>query len=472
MTGIPSALDLTLPPQLNSFGGSSRRAHSSHITDHKQHTEQKNRNTSVSSSHVQDYSALSAGSSGPSTGYQGVRPKVSGMDARLSEGMKNPKRGERTRYRCIPGSSNSRQGSPNKGRWKYQKFQSLDRSTQRMKFCSLGKENVKKEISTVPQNMLWMVDLSELSGLEIVAKLANSHSGFQNVIRDTERLRARPDLLVLTVKLLAKVCDADFKENKSSVLAQACHPEFLDQLCDYMSNLPLDGHRNTFDVDDFLLNILTFSKGVMVLLPYTASERFRKILLFVDTTIRGFELYQEKSIRDDVKELHHGLQLQLNRTTAETNERKVNVSSRSELLSVQAPPNDFRHINLIPTSEDIFSEEEAFVRPNLIRGAYTDVEHYLDVQFRLLHEDFLCPIREGITEYVRRVESQKLQKGKPISNVRFYHKVVFLNPRVVTGRFGIVVNFDPEKRLKRIQWGSSKRFMYGSLLCFTQDNFR
>jgi hypothetical protein len=444
------------------------------MTSHNPHIEQKNGNRSVSSSHITNYNTISAGSSGSSLKYQGVRPKTSGLDARLSHNVKNPKGGEKTRYRrdSVSGGSNSRQGSPNRGRWRYQRFQSLDRGAQGMKFGSSKKENVKKEISNIPRNMLWMVNLAELSGLEIVAKLANSHSGFQNVIRDTERLKARPDLLVLTVKLLAKVCDADFKENKSSVLAQACHPEFLDQLSDFMSNLPLDGYGNTFDVDDFLLNVLTFSKGVMILLPYTASERFRKIFLFVDITIRGFELYQKKCVRDDVKELHHSLQLQLNRTTAETNERKVNVSSRSELLSVQTPPNDFHDINLIPTSEDIFSEEQAFVRPNLIRGAYTSVGHYLDVQFRLLHEDFLCPVREGITEYVRKVESQKLRKGKPITNVRLYRKVMFLNPRVVTDRIGIVVDFDPEKRLKRIQWRHSKRFMYGSLLCFSQDNFR
>jgi hypothetical protein len=210
----------------------------------------------------------------------------------------------------------------------------------------------------------------------------------------------------------------------------------------------------------------------MILLPHTASERFRKILLFVDITIRGLELYQKKSVRDDVKELHHRLQLQLKETVAETDERKLKVRSKSELLSLQPPPNDFHDIKLIPTSEDIFCEEQPFVRPNLVHGAYTSVDHYLDVQFRLLHEDFLRPMREGIVEYVQKLESQKLGRGKPITNVRLYHKVIFLSPRVVTDRIGIAVNFDPERLMKNMQWRQSRRFMYGSLLCFTEDNFR
>ncbi|VDD90291.1 unnamed protein product, partial [Enterobius vermicularis] len=37
-----------------------------------------------------------------------------------------------------------------------------------------------------------------------------------------------------------------------------------------------------------------------------------------------------------------------------------------------------------------------YVRPNITEGSYEDQEHYLDVQFRLLREDFLSPLRDGI----------------------------------------------------------------------------
>lgn len=476
----PSQSNLFLPLQLSSLGGSSRQAHINYESNYKRHTNKKNINCSVKAgtfSCASSNKAFPMRSPGKLGKYQGVRPKTFCLDARLSHSKKYATAttggdGAWCRRGSVCEGGNPKEGSPNRGVCRNSRYQSLNRGAQDIKSSSSQKENVRKEIGNIPNNMLWMVDLSELSGLEIVAKLANSHYGFQTILKDRDRLRRRPDLLVLIVKLLAKVSDSGFRENKSSVLAQACHLEFLDQLADFMSDLPLHGYKTAFDVDDFLLNLLTFSKEVMNLLPYTASERFRKILLFVDTAIRGFELYQKMSVRDDVKELHHRLQLQLKETVAKTDERKLKVSSRSELLSLQAPPNDFHDINLIPTSEDIFSEKQAFVRPNLVHGAYISVDHYLDVQFRLLREDFLCPLRERIVEYVQNLGSQKLRKGKPITNVRLYHNVMFLHPRVVTDRLGIVVNFDPERRLKKVQWRQSKRFMYGSLLCFTQDNFR
>ncbi|KAJ9573485.1 hypothetical protein L9F63_009145 [Diploptera punctata] len=99
-----------------------------------------------------------------------------------------------------------------------------------------------------------------------------------------------------------------------------------------------------------------------------------------------------------------------------------NISNLSEVSSLQTPPNNFREINLLPTIDDIFRDEETFVRPNLIRGAYTNIEHYLDVQFRLLHEDFVCPLREGIREYFGKSARLKANKIRRISNIRLYKK--------------------------------------------------
>jgi len=45
---------------------------------------------------------------------------------------------------------------------------------------------------------------------------------------------------------------------------------------------------------------------------------------------------------------------------------------------------------------DIHSTEKPFLRENIVRGEYEDAEHYLDVQFRLLREDFIRPLRNGI----------------------------------------------------------------------------
>lgn len=70
-------------------------------------------------------------------------------------------------------------------------------------------------------------------------------------------------------------------------------------------------------------------------------------------------------------------------------------------LDEMGPPEDFRNVNIIPSAEDIRSLEETFLRPNKKTGAYSSADHYLDVQFRLLREDFVRPLKKGIREFNR-----------------------------------------------------------------------
>ena len=59
------------------------------------------------------------------------------------------------------------------------------------------------------------------------------------------------------------------------------------------------------------------------------------------------------------------------------------------------PPNDFTEMSIVPTFADIITDQKSFLRKNITNGAYKNVHHYLDVQFRLLREDYLSPLREG-----------------------------------------------------------------------------
>lgn len=70
------------------------------------------------------------------------------------------------------------------------------------------------------------------------------------------------------------------------------------------------------------------------------------------------------------------------------------------------PPENFRILSIVPTRDDLM-DSTPFVRPNIVQGAYNDVEHYLDVQFRLLREDCFGPIRDGISKNVQK-EKKKI----------------------------------------------------------------
>lgn len=53
------------------------------------------------------------------------------------------------------------------------------------------------------------------------------------------------------------------------------------------------------------------------------------------------------------------------------------------------------------------SVEKTYLRPIKTEGSYDDTSHYLDVQFRLLKEDLVYPLREGIKELVGGVKDRK-----------------------------------------------------------------
>ena len=79
-------------------------------------------------------------------------------------------------------------------------------------------------------------------------------------------------------------------------------------------------------------------------------------------------------IREHVKQLYEDVKLLL-ANTVQTQDKKTRLSSRANLLSLETPPNDFRDINLIPTVDDIYADEVAFVRLNLVEGAYANTNH-------------------------------------------------------------------------------------------------
>lgn len=79
--------------------------------------------------------------------------------------------------------------------------------------------------------------------------------------------------------------------------------------------------------------------------------------------------------------------------------QEMTQEDREKLYQI-TPDDNFVEMEIIPSKEEIISEEEPFLRPNLINGKYPSTLTYLDVQFRLLREDFLAPLRESVIEYL------------------------------------------------------------------------
>ena len=138
-------------------------------------------------------------------------------------------------------------------------------------------------------------------------------------------------------------------------------------------------------------------------------------------------------------------------------------------MAARAPPEDFRHLSVIPTRRDIITDERPFLRPNKIDGPYDNTQHYLDVQFRLLREDFVKPLRDGIQTLLA-MDKQGTPKDESLLDVRVYDNVEIRQPVFTSHGISYQIKFDISK-FHRVQWENSKRLIFGSLLCLSKDNF-
>ena len=139
------------------------------------------------------------------------------------------------------------------------------------------------------------------------------------------------------------------------------------------------------------------------------------------------------------------------------------------------PQSNFRDISVVPQAEDLSVSSKPFLRVNVVNRSYKDLEHYLDVHFRLLREDCVSPLRDGIRSLRKDYGSLKASNSsgnKTAKEVHVYREVEVLYP--VCSRKGMVyrMRFDSlHHSLRYVNWEKSKRFKFGCLLCLSEDDF-
>lgn len=165
-----------------------------------------------------------------------------------------------------------------------------------------------------------------------------------------------------------------------------------------------------------------------------------------------------------VKELHKEV----------TDEEFESVCRLEEEPEVE-PLRSFRELSVFPQAADLSVTYQPFLRVNVVRRRYRDLEHYLDVQFRLVRADFILPLREGIQQ-LRKDYGGLGRSGthdrKETKDVHFYRDVTVLYP--VCSAKGMVyrIRFDAlHHSVRNIPWEKCKRLKFGSLLCLSADDF-
>ncbi|XP_065332254.1 NFX1-type zinc finger-containing protein 1-like isoform X1 [Cloeon dipterum] len=321
---------------------------------------------------------------------------------------------------------------------------------------------------------------NETNNNNVVLMLSNSDYNFDTLVQES----VRPDMFFLLIKVLARVCLSDFTDNQTKVLIAACKSsKFINQLAVQLMSLD---DRSNDEFKDLAHNLILFFETVSQKLAYALADAVPAMKSAYATILMQ---NQTKSLDLDKDGSLARLEEVINEVKMKTEEEALPKKSRSEMWKERkikehefAAPDNFREIQIYPKPDEILTEEKPFLRVNLIDRAYTDVEHYLDTQFRLTREDFVRPLREGIAA----INSHDTKKIKE-ANVRICNHIQFVRdssqliPKELNAKRkndrdeeGVLVylNLEKNKGFKKMDWQHCRRFMYGSLLCFTKDNYK
>lgn len=270
------------------------------------------------------------------------------------------------------------------------------------------------------------------------------------------------DKIYFVIAIFAKILPSPFNVRKGAILSKMCKGRFVKELTPFLVLLPSQSaserQASKFfweNIDTFWKNLFVFCSSLLDVIPTNARDIVPKLVSISQLTIANLEQERALTFRDEVKKQLASLQEKLQMCIDE-------MKGKVESLE---PPDDFRQISIYPTSEEIIGSASPFLRKNKLEGSYRDVGEYLDVQFRLLREDFVKPLKEGIREYILQQHGERAKKR--ILSVKVYRNVRFAEIAYVRGEVGRKVQLERHV-LDRY---NSKRLMYGSLLCFTKDGF-
>ncbi|XP_071505637.1 NFX1-type zinc finger-containing protein 1-like [Diadema antillarum] len=262
---------------------------------------------------------------------------------------------------------------------------------------------------------------------------------------------------------LASVCDVVSADHSvTTLLTMVCDSKLLtSHLGPYLIKLRNFTNEGGSEVETFLMDVLIVLKAVLQCLPSRATDVQVSFTLLMDV-VEGFKkvsptVNKYKNLEPIIRSVSQQIDAQ---------ERERDRIRQVELVRRYPPPDDFRQQTIFPTSRELRAGYRPFLRPHITRGVYADGEHYLDVQFRLLKEDFVQPLRSGISEYVAFKRAHPRKRSR-LQDVRIYEGVRYIWSSHDSTGVSHCLSFNKP----RVTWKSSKRLMYGSLVILSNDNF-
>ncbi|XP_077125746.1 NFX1-type zinc finger-containing protein 1-like [Ranitomeya variabilis] len=317
------------------------------------------------------------------------------------------------------------------------------------------------------------IDLNAISKLfalepsKIIMKLAAPGSGLREFLQEnTIDLQITERFLNILSTIITSTTN---RQNVIYILGQVQGSDFLKQVLPFHM---LESYKAITQQNRkflFFEHIITLATELASTFPSSSFMQVTIIKTHVENAFRDMEDTGNIVPTENKKKL-----MNLDKFLQHLQEKKAEGTLKSDnyiyiVGNKESIENDFRQLSIYPTYEDICLSQKPSMRPNIIDGSYPDARSYLDTHFRLMREDFICPLRDGISRLIA-LKKQDLYKTK-MDDIRIYFDAMILSP--LCTRAGIVhdVHFST-KKLKHVHWEISKRLLYGSLVCLSNDNFK
>uniref|UniRef100_A0A8D3C3X8 Zinc finger, NFX1-type containing 1 n=1 Tax=Scophthalmus maximus TaxID=52904 RepID=A0A8D3C3X8_SCOMX len=294
----------------------------------------------------------------------------------------------------------------------------------------------------------------------LVAIALSSNPALPDTLRETTM---RQDLVELLCLVLSKAFKSQTDRGSLQRLAGIIKDSgfFRTVLPHYVASMRSEVNSlRRAQCPQHLENIL-----VLKIFPAGSVEAVSLLLTLLEHSMKSLSALGA-DIQPQMEETVEGLQAQV---------RHLQRGSREGALTTgEGEQEDFWNKPIYPTHEELQLDHRPFLRPNLTSERYKDTHHYLDTQFRLLREDFVKPLRDGIQEFlwnhIEPGKGNKRLKAKHFDNfyVYFDTRLVVLN--CTNTGLAYTVQFDI-KPLKSVPWQNSKRLLNGSLVCLSCDHF-
>ncbi|XP_023016144.2 NFX1-type zinc finger-containing protein 1 isoform X1 [Leptinotarsa decemlineata] len=309
---------------------------------------------------------------------------------------------------------------------------------------------------------------------EVIQNLFNDKAGFKNLVQSND---LSGDFLVLIVHILSKVSKSSFDNSKIHIYKTVfTNGSYIKQLKSFITSLPFYDQqemKNTKyfwnDSDRFWYNLIDIFRD-MTSTPTLACEILPNILKSLVRTLPILETEQNIHISEEIKDGFKVLSEKVENMKSQMVQKfhletpqhhHSNMNNEDDWI----PPNNFRTVSVIPDIVEVVLKQQPFLRRNKIKGPYRNVEHYLDVQFRLLREDFIAPLRRGICQYLEKSDLKRYD------DIKIHQKIHFLCEENINELKCFRIKFDFNNKKKTLKYENSKQFMFGSLVCFSNDQF-